>query len=109
MIRVTTCTSVSGYVHNLLFFTSSQVGVHGIQIEFIDGDHTKSATYLPEVALEQEWTKIETIDSLLHKGGYRNKVTEEYRSTIGLTRYQTEKCLVTYEEYSRLRRRHKPY
>ena len=30
-----------------------------------------SATYLPKVAVDQGWDKIQTIDSLLQKAGYK--------------------------------------
>ena len=53
------------------------------------------ATYLPEVALEQGWTKIEAIDSLLRKGGFVGKITEDVRRKIVLTRYQSSKHTVT--------------
>lgn len=86
-----------------------EIGIHGIQIEFTDGGVLKTATYLPEVVKEQGWTKEQAIDSLLRKGNCKSPVTEEYRRTIKLTRYQTEKYVVTYDEYSRCRRRHRPY
>lgn len=90
---------------------TSQIGVHGIQIEFINGTGPRTATYLPEVPQEQGWTKLQAIDSLLRKGGYKDAITEEFRQSIKLVRYQSEKCIVTYEEYVRIRRRssHKPY
>ncbi|KAG4102049.1 DUF51 family protein [Neocallimastix lanati (nom. inval.)] len=78
-----------------------EVGVHGIWIEFedIDGEEL-TATYLPEVAEEQKWSKKKTIDSALRKGGYSGrKITEEYRQTIKLTRYKSDKKTVTYDEY----------
>ncbi|XP_003391476.2 PREDICTED: AMMECR1-like protein [Amphimedon queenslandica] len=86
-----------------------EIGTHGIQIEFLDGKTLRKATYLPEVPREQGWTKDQTIDSLLRKGGYRHYVTKEYRSSIKLIRYQSEKCVVTYDEYIKTKRRHKPY
>ncbi|KAG4093332.1 AMMECR1 domain-containing protein [Neocallimastix lanati (nom. inval.)] len=78
-----------------------EVGVHGIWIEFKDVDGVKlTATFLPEVAEEQNWTKEKTIDSALRKGGYSGaKITEEYRQTIKLTRYKSDKKMVTYDEY----------
>ena len=69
----------------------------------------KTATYLPEIAREQGWTKVQTIDSLLRKGGYRDLITEEYRRTVRVVRYQSEKCVLTYDDYCRFRRRHRPY
>ena len=69
----------------------------------------KTATYLPEVAREQGWSKLQAIDSLLRKGGYKDTITEEFRLKIKLTRYQSEKSILTYEDYCKLRRRHRPY
>lgn len=86
-----------------------QIGIHGIQIEFAVNGSLKTATYLPEVASEQGWSKLEAVDSLLRKGGFKDLITQELRQSIRLTRYQSEKCSITYEEYCRLRRRHKPY
>ncbi|CAG8586025.1 1033_t:CDS:2, partial [Acaulospora colombiana] len=77
-----------------------QVGVHGIWIEFVD-DHNRrrTATYLPEVAEEQGWTKEEAIDSLLRKSGHSGRITDKIRNRIVLTRYQSAKYSITYEEY----------
>ena len=84
--------------------------MHGIQIEFPIGNTTKTATYLPEVAREQGWTKLQAVDSLLRKGGFKETITESVRQRIKLVRYQSEKCTVTYEEYIRVvRRRNRPY
>ncbi|CAD1476662.1 unnamed protein product, partial [Heterotrigona itama] len=68
------------------------IGVHGIRIEFHNEKGNKrTATYLPDVAIEQGWNQIETIDSLLHKGGYKGLVTPDIRRSLKLTRYQSEK------------------
>ncbi|RHZ76493.1 hypothetical protein Glove_197g43 [Diversispora epigaea] len=77
-----------------------EIGVHGIWIEFVD-DHNRrrSATYLPEVAEEQCWTKEETIDSLLRKSGYNGRITDRIRGRVVLTRYQSAKHNITYDEY----------
>ena len=77
--------------------------MHGIQIEFTQGSSTKTATYLPEVAAEQGWTKIQAIDSLLRKGGYKDRITEHFRRTLKVTRYQSEKYSLTYDEYTKIR------
>lgn len=45
------------------------------------------------------WDQIQTIDSLLRKGGHRGPVTEELRQSIKLTRYQSEKVSSSYAEY----------
>jgi len=77
-----------------------EIGVHGVWIEFVD-DHNRrrTATYLPEVAEEQGWTKEEAIDSLLRKSGYNGRITDRIRNRIVLTRYQSAKYVITYQEY----------
>lgn len=77
-----------------------EVGVHGIRIEFHNGRGSKdSATYLPEVASEQGWNHVQTIDSLLRKGGFRGAITSQVRQSINLTRYRSEKVTVGYNDY----------
>ncbi|KAG8036581.1 hypothetical protein G9C98_003903 [Cotesia typhae] len=77
-----------------------ELGVHGIFIEFYNEKGNKrTATYLPSVAEEQGWDKIQTIDSLLHKGGYRGSVTPDLRRSLKLKRYQCEKITVSYQDY----------
>lgn len=77
-----------------------EVGIHGIWIEFnqINGKK-ETATYLPEVMLEQEWTKEEAIKSLLRKGGFRGAITKDYcLENIVLTRYQSQKLEMAYHQ-----------
>ncbi|RWS12218.1 AMME syndrome candidate 1-like protein [Dinothrombium tinctorium] len=77
-----------------------EIGVHGIRIEFYTEKGTKrTATYLPEVAPEQGWDRVQTIDSLLRKGGFKGAISTEIRKSIRLTRYQSEKITVSYQEY----------
>jgi AMMECR1 domain-containing protein len=70
-----------------------EIGTHGIWIEFIQVNGQKeTATYLPEVMVDQEWTKEEAIESLLRKGRFHGEITEEYcMKNITLTRYQSQK------------------
>jgi len=77
-----------------------EIGKHGIRIEFhSDRGYKQTATYLPEVAAEQGWNHIQTIDSLIRKGGYKGAITKEFREAIKLTRYQSEKLTVSYQDY----------
>lgn len=77
-----------------------EVGKHGIRIEFVnEKGHKKTATYLPEVAPEQGWDRVQTIDSLLRKGGYKGTITNDVRKTVKLTRYQSEKLTLGYNDY----------
>jgi uncharacterized protein (TIGR00296 family) len=77
-----------------------QIGTHGIRIEFPnERGQRRTATYLPEIAHEQEWDHKETIDSLLRKGGYKAPITDELRSQINLTRYQSEKLTRSFDDW----------
>ncbi|KAL3815977.1 hypothetical protein ACHAXA_005186 [Cyclostephanos tholiformis] len=102
------------------------VGVHGIIIEFVVSDAvattggtmygttgkgvrggwtgggtctTYTATYLPEVAIEQGWDREEAVISLVRKSGYRGAVTSDLLSSIRCTRYRTSACHTSYREY----------
>jgi len=83
-------------------WTDWQIGVHGIRIEFLnEKGHRRNATYLPEVASEQQWNHMETIDSLLRKGGYKAAITNDFRNQIQLTRYQSEKLSRSFPQWQR--------
>jgi uncharacterized protein (TIGR00296 family) len=77
-----------------------QIGKHGIRIEFTNEKGQKrSATYLPEIAGEQGWSHVETIDSLLRKGGYKSKISEAFRNALSVTRYQSEKLTRSFNDW----------
>ncbi|XP_021730547.1 uncharacterized protein At2g38710-like isoform X1 [Chenopodium quinoa] len=78
-----------------------EVGKHGIIIEFTDPDYNtrRSATYLPEVAAHEGWTKLEAIDSLMRKAGYNGVITDSVRQRIRMTRYQSTAFTMHYGEY----------
>ncbi|KAI4204287.1 MAG: hypothetical protein LQ350_001267 [Teloschistes chrysophthalmus] len=57
------------------------LGKHGIRISFTHQGRRLGATYLPDVAVEQGWTKEETIVSLMRKAGWTGR-SREWR-TIG--------------------------
>lgn len=46
------------------------LGVHGLRISFIHRGKRYGATYLPDVAVEQGWTKEECVESLMRKAGW---------------------------------------
>ncbi|EAX86465.1 hypothetical protein TVAG_326010 [Trichomonas vaginalis G3] len=73
------------------------VGKHGIRL-FIDG---YSATYLPEVASEQGWTKEEALRSLARKAGYPREFGPSEYSKARIERYQSAKLHATWEEYEK--------
>lgn len=81
-------------------YSDWDIGLHGIRIEFLNERGAKrSATYLPEVAHEQGWNHIQTLDSLLRKGGYRAPITSEMRKSVQVTRYRSEKLTLHYNDY----------
>ncbi|XP_018476911.1 uncharacterized protein At2g38710-like [Raphanus sativus] len=75
-----------------------EVGKHGIIIEFSDLVRRR-VTYLPEVPVNEGWTKIEAIDSLVRIAGYEGEITESVRRRIHLSRYQTTLFRMYYSEY----------
>lgn len=58
-----------------------------------------TATYLPEVAHEQGWSKVEAVDSAIRKAGWDGPISEDLRRRILLRRYQSRKFTVGWEEY----------
>jgi len=81
-------------------YSDWDIGRHGIRIEFLNERGAKrSATYLPEVAREQGWNHIQTLDSLLRKGGYKAPITTELRKNVQVTRYRSEKLTLHYNDY----------
>lgn len=83
------------------------IGKHGISIEFPDPDaYTASplylhGTYLPEIALENRWTKEQALKSLIHKAGYWGEPTEHVLRSVRLQTYQSQKCVRTFDDYVR--------
>ncbi|KAJ2721105.1 hypothetical protein GGI07_004170 [Coemansia sp. Benny D115] len=81
-----------------------ELGTHGVWIEFrLPGGARKTATFLPQIAVEQGWSKLQTIDHLLRKGGYNLNITDDVRRSIKLTRYRSQKADLLYEEYVAMR------
>ena len=81
------------------------IGIHGIIIEFTIDKQFYTATYLPEVAKDQDWDHTETITSLIRKSGYSKKLSPENWSTlIRVTRYQSSKIKLTYDEYCTMKK-----
>ncbi|KAJ5920790.1 hypothetical protein N7466_009116 [Penicillium verhagenii] len=46
------------------------LGTHGLRISFVNRGRRYGATYLPDVAVEQGWSKEETVESLMRKAGW---------------------------------------
>jgi len=81
------------------------VGTHGITIEFSDkSGRDYHATFLPEVAFEQGWSKEETLRYLVKKSGCHSSL-EKIIKDIKLQRYQSSKTEITYQEYLEMRKK----
>ena len=79
------------------------VGTHGIDIEFEDNNGTDyAATFLPEVAEEEGWDQRTTLKYLVKKAGYRGSL-DKVISKIRLTRYQSIKKTISYDEYKKMK------
>ncbi|KAI9684099.1 MAG: hypothetical protein M1829_003369 [Trizodia sp. TS-e1964] len=82
-----------------------EIGTHGLRISFTYHSKRLGATYLPDVALEQGWSKEETLISLMRKAGWAGK-RADWRLVPGLqvVRYQGKKAAVGYPEWMAWRR-----
>ena len=54
------------------------------------------------------WNHQETIDSLIRKAGYKGRISGRVREAIRLTRYQSSKAALTYDEWLAMRGYDKP-
>lgn len=97
------------------------LGTHGIRISFIHRGRRYGATYLPDVAVEQGWSKEETVESLMRKagwdggsGGVARRLLRTGASSSGTkpwdqvsdfrtVRYQGLKASASYEEWQEWR------
>mmetsp|Transcript_26019 Transcript_26019/g.35930 ORF Transcript_26019/g.35930 Transcript_26019/m.35930 type:complete len:224 (+) Transcript_26019:139-810(+) len=78
-----------------------EIGKHGLVLEFHDSrtGGTRSATYLPEIAHQEGWDHEQCIESLARKTGFNGLITDELKSSMKVTRYQSTKCSLTYQQY----------
>ena len=73
------------------------LGTHGIRISFHHHNRRYGATYLPDVAVEQGWTKEETIVSLMRKAGWSGRSSEWSKvADMQCVRYQGKKASADY-------------
>lgn len=75
------------------------LGVHGLRISFTHHGRRYGATYLPDVAPEQGWTKEETLVSLMRKAGWVGKRDQWRDVELKVVRYQGKKDSLEYAEY----------
>ncbi|WYZ34285.1 hypothetical protein EsH8_I_000561 [Colletotrichum jinshuiense] len=79
------------------------LGVHGLRISFFYHGKRYGATYLPDVAVEQEWTKEETLVSLMRKAGWMGSKSKWRDVDLKIVRYQGKKEALEYAEYKNWR------
>lgn len=79
------------------------LGTHGLRISFSQHGRRFGATYLPDVAKEQGWTKEETLISLMRKAGWNGSSSSwqrTWREGKGeLVRYEGKKTGLGYKEW----------
>ncbi|KAI4843024.1 hypothetical protein E4T44_06974 [Aureobasidium sp. EXF-8845] len=82
-----------------------EVGKHGIRISFPYQGRKLGATYLPDVAREQGWTKEEALVSLMRKAGWSGRKDEWRKVAAGmeLVTYEGKKVDLEYAEFKQWR------
>ena len=77
-----------------------EIGKHGLRISFTWQGRVYGATYLPDVAREQGWTKEETMVSLMRKAG-GSGWREDWRKIADLrvVRYQGDRVVMAYDTW----------
>lgn len=75
------------------------LGDHGLRIAFVYHGKRMGATYLPDVPVEQGWTKEETVVSLMRKAGWTGGHEAWRKVVLEVVRYRGTKATVGWEEY----------
>lgn len=79
------------------------LGKHGLRISFTHNHRRYGATYLPDVAKEQGWTKEETLISLMRKAGWNGSSSQwqkTWREGKGeLVTYEGKQIGLLYDEW----------
>ena len=90
-----------------------EVGKHGIEVEFTTGQlldigagsggsgnaRVYRGTFLPNVAPEQGWDQVKTLEALVRKAGYHGGFQKVKDHFILIRRYQSLKFGIDYTEY----------
>lgn len=80
-----------------------ELGTHGLRVSFSHHGRLYGATYLPDVAAEQGWTKEETLVSLMRKAGWVGRKDKWAEIDLDVVRYQGKKESLGYAEFKRWR------
>ncbi|KAF2835844.1 hypothetical protein M501DRAFT_1007684 [Patellaria atrata CBS 101060] len=76
-----------------------EIGKHGLRISFHHHGRRFGATYLPDVAREQGWTKEETIVSLMRKANWNGRREDWRKVDLNVVRYQGDRETMEYREW----------
>lgn len=81
------------------------VGVHGLTLRFSDPSPAAPArrycaTYLPEVAKAEGWSRRTAVESLVRKAGFSGPVDSRLLAALQVTRYQSSRCACTYDQWA---------
>lgn len=83
-----------------------EIGKHGVELKFKypkGKGKTLSATFLPDVMVEQKWDKIDTFVNLIQKAGVYDaieEILENYdKYFIQVIRYEGHKSVITYTQF----------
>ncbi|KAK4124611.1 hypothetical protein N657DRAFT_644857 [Parathielavia appendiculata] len=80
-----------------------ELGTHGLRISFYYHGKRYGATYLPDVPVEQGWTKEETVVSLMRKAGWVGRKEKWTDVELDVVRYQGKKEKMAYADFRRWR------
>jgi uncharacterized protein (TIGR00296 family) len=80
------------------------IGTHGLRVSFTHNNRRYGATYLPDVAKEQGWSKEETLVSLMRKAGWSGRKDDDWKKVeLKVVRYQGKKVGLEYGEWKEWR------
>ena len=80
------------------------LGTHGLRISFTHHGRRYGATYLPDIAPDQGWTREETVMSLVKKAGWRGKSSEWTKfKDLKAVRYEGKQASIDYTAWRQWR------
>lgn len=98
--QLTACVSLLIEFESGFRWDDWQIGVHGIVLTFSSpAMRSYRAVFLPEVAPEQNWTKLECITALVKKTGFTGAVDAALLEDVQIERFLSSKNEATYREW----------
>lgn len=77
------------------------IGVHGIIVKFRQRGVRLSATFLPDVMVEQGWDQEETLKHLMRKAGWQGSLREWDAVELDVERYKGSKAKANYADWKK--------